>query len=68
MSQANRIDALDFLRGAAILGMLVANVPWHTGNSMSRISDPDVASFTAWLFQYLIIDQRFMPIFAQMPI
>lgn len=66
MSQTNRIEMLDFLRGAAILGMLVANVPWHTGNSMSRISDPDVASVSAWLFQYLIIDQRFMPIFCML--
>lgn len=65
-SGASRIRSLDFLRGAAVLGMLVANIPWHAGNSMSRVSDPDATSVTAWLLQYLIFDQRFMPIFCML--
>jgi len=64
--QGERIRCLDFLRGLAILGMLVANIPWHAGNSMSRVIDPDAASVTAWLLQYLVFDQRFMPIFAML--
>ena len=59
----NRQTRLDFLRGIAILGMLVANIPWHVGNSMSRVIEPDFTSITAWLLQYLIFDSRFMPIF-----
>ena len=59
----DRIETLDFLRGIAILGMLVANIPWHVGNSMSRVFDPDYSSVSAWLLQYLVFDQRFMPIF-----
>jgi len=61
-----RIRSLDFLRGAAILGMLVANIPWHAGDSMSRVQDPDLPSVTAWLLQYLVFDQRFMPIFCML--
>lgn len=64
--QANRIRSLDFLRGLAILGMLVANIPWHAGDSMSRLMDPDVTSVAAWLSQYLIFDQRFLPIFCML--
>ncbi len=33
---------------------------------MSRLRDPDVASVTAWLSQYLIFDQRFLPIFCML--
>ncbi|MEM9617777.1 MAG: DUF418 domain-containing protein [Pseudomonadota bacterium] len=64
--KTERIRSLDFLRGLAILGMLVANIPWHAGDSMSRLRDPDVASVTAWLSQYLIFDQRFLPIFCML--
>ncbi len=61
-----RITSLDFVRGIAVLGMLVANVPWHVGDSMSRMIDPDITSVAAWLSQYLIFDQRFMPLFAML--
>ncbi|MCC3861183.1 DUF418 domain-containing protein [Pseudemcibacter aquimaris] len=62
----NRILSLDFLRGVAVLGMLIANVPWHAGTSMSRVYDPDLTSTVAWLLQYLVFDQRFMPIFCML--
>lgn len=61
-----RIRSLDFLRGFAVLGMLVANVPWHAGDSMSRVIEPDFWSISAWLSQYLIFDQRFVPIFCML--
>lgn len=61
-----RIESLDFLRGMAVLGMLVANVPWHAGDSMSRVIEPDFWSVSAWFNQYLIFDQRFMPIFCML--
>ena len=61
-----RITSLDFIRGIAVLGMLVANVPWHVGDSMSRLIEPDATSVLAWLTQYLIFDQRFMPLFAML--
>ncbi|MEO1204266.1 MAG: hypothetical protein AAFX10_16300, partial [Pseudomonadota bacterium] len=63
---AERIRSLDFLRGVAILGMLVANVPWHAGDSMSRVIDPSSTSVAAWLLQYLVFDQRFLPIFCML--
>jgi len=63
---AGRIHSLDFLRGIAILGMLVANIPWHAGDSMSRVIDPDATSIAAWLLQYLVFDQRFLPIFCML--
>lgn len=63
---AERIHSLDFLRGIAILGMLVANIPWHAGDSMSRVIEPDVTSVGAWLLQYLVFDQRFLPIFCML--
>ncbi len=65
-TQAERIRSLDFLRGLAILGMLVANIPWHAGDSMSRVIDPDVTSVAAWFLQYLVFDQRFLPIFCML--
>lgn len=64
--EASRITSLDFLRGVAILGMLVANVPWLAGDSMSRVREADVANVSAWLAQYLIFDQRFLPIFCML--
>jgi len=66
MRAQERIRSLDFLRGMAILGMLVANIPWHAGDSMSRVIDPDASSVAAWLLQYLVFDQRFMPIFGML--
>ncbi|MBR9824480.1 MAG: DUF418 domain-containing protein [Alphaproteobacteria bacterium] len=63
---STRIESLDFLRGSAILGMLIANLPWHTGTSMSRIQEVDASSVAAWLLQYAIIDQRFMPVFCML--
>ena len=60
-TQAERIRSLDFLRGLAILGMLVANIPWHAGDSMSRVIDPDVTSVTAWFLQYLVFDRLVAP-------
>lgn len=63
---SGRITSLDFIRGIAVLGMLVANVPWHVGDSMSRLIEPDTTSVLAWLSQYLIFDQRFMPLFAML--
>lgn len=62
----NRIASLDFMRGIAILGMLVANIPWLAGNTMSRVYEADIASVTAWLLQYLVFDQRFLPIFCML--
>ena len=64
--QAGRIHSLDFMRGVAVLGMLVANIPWHAGNSMSRLYEADATGVLAWLLQYLVFDQRFMPIFAML--
>lgn len=61
-----RIHSLDFMRGIAVLGMLVANIPWHVGNSMSRLHEADTTGVVAWLLQYLVFDQRFMPIFAML--
>ena len=64
--ESDRIPALDFLRGVAIIGMLIPNIPWHAGDSMSRVHQPDFASVAAWLSQYLVFDQRFMPIFCML--
>lgn len=61
-----RIHVLDFIRGVAILAMLIANVPWHVGSSMSRVHEADVSSVGAWLLQYLLVDQRFMPLFCML--
>lgn len=65
-SPKERIDSLDYLRGVAILGMLFVNIPWHTGTSMSHIHSADFSSVAAWLLQYVVIDQRFMPIFGML--
>ncbi|MCG8414028.1 MAG: DUF418 domain-containing protein, partial [Pseudomonadales bacterium] len=36
------------------------------GTSMSRVYEADFFSVGAWLLQYVIVDQRFMPIFAML--
>ena len=63
---AVRIRELDFLRGLAILGMLVPNIPWHAGDSMSRVYHADGTSVAAWLAQYTLFDQRFLPLFCML--
>lgn len=62
----NRIHSLDFIRGTAILAMLISNIPWHVGTSMSRLHEADFFSVMAWLSQYLFFDSRFMPLFAML--
>lgn len=66
VSTGGRIRSLDFLRGVAILGMLIPNIPWHAGDSMSRVYEADFTSTAAWLNQYLLFDQRFLPIFCML--
>lgn len=61
-----RIRELDFIRGLAILGMLIPNIPWHAGDSMSRVTTADVTSVGAWLLQYVVFDQRFHPLFCML--
>lgn len=65
-SSPARLGQLDFIRGIAILVMLISNIPFYAGNSMFRLLELDISSGTAWLIQYLFIDQRFYPLFCML--
>lgn len=68
---SNRIDALDFLRGLAVMGILLANivaiglptpaqiVPFTTG------TDGPV-DLGVWTFNFLLVDGKFRALFAMM--
>lgn len=61
-----RLASLDLIRGFAILGMLWVNVPWHIGDSMSRVDPPTASNLAIWLGQYLLVSDKMQPIFAML--
>lgn len=71
VSQAERIDSLDVLRGFALLGILVMNVmsfamPFSAYFNPSAFGDMTGANYAVWFFSHLLFDQKFMTIFSML--
>ena len=68
---ADRIDALDVLRGFALLGILVVNIqlfamPAAAYFNPTVFGDLEGANFQVWLGTRLLGDQKFMTIFSML--
>jgi uncharacterized membrane protein YeiB len=58
---ANRIDALDYVRGFALLGIILINIIFLVSANMPAPNTPDAAY---WKFLYLFVEGRFYTIFS----
>ena len=68
---AERIDALDVLRGFALLGILVMNIqmfamPDAAYFNPTAYGDLEGTNFQVWLWSRLLADQKFMTIFSML--
>jgi uncharacterized protein len=68
---SNRIDALDFLRGLAVMGILLANIVSFALPSAALLNPFTVgtdgpADLATWLFGFLLVDGKFRALFALM--
>jgi uncharacterized protein len=68
---SNRIDALDFLRGLAVMGILLANVvaiglPAAAQLSPFTLGVHGPLDLAAWAFNFLFVDGKFRALFAMM--
>ena len=68
---SNRIGALDFLRGFAVMGLLLANLvaiglPSEAQLSPFAIGTKGPLDFAAWTFNFLLVDGKFRALFAMM--
>lgn len=71
VTQAERIDSLDVLRGFALLGILVMNImsfsmPFSAYFNPTSFGDHSGANYWVWFFSHLLFDQKFMTIFSML--
>jgi len=67
--EAERIVALDVLRGLAILGILVMNVqalsmPFAGYSNLGVVEDPSTTDYWVWGFAHLFAETKFMTLFS----
>lgn len=67
--ESDRYDALDLLRGFAVLGILVMNIqsfsqPFAGYFNPMAFGTPSTADFAVWSASHLFFDQKFMSIFS----
>jgi uncharacterized protein len=65
---AERLLALDALRGVAVIGILVMNVyafamPLAAYSNPTIMGGSDALNMGTWFFTHLLFDQKFMSIF-----
>ena len=68
---AERHEAIDLLRGFAVLGILVMNIqsfamPFAAYFNPTALGDRGPADFAVWLTSHLFFDQKFMTIFSML--
>ncbi len=69
MNSLQRIDSLDFIRGVAVLGILMMNIqsfsmPMAAYSNPTAFGDLNGVNLIAWQFSHLFFDQKFMSIFS----
>src|SRR5687767_323319 len=69
VSVPERHEAIDFLRGCAVLGILVMNIqsfamPFAAYFNPTALGDRGPLDFAIWLGSHLFFDQKFMTIFS----
>ena len=71
VAEATRIDAIDVLRGVALLGILVINIQWFSMPGAAYFNPTaygalEGANLYAWLAGRMFADQKFMTIFSML--
>ncbi|XHC24842.1 hypothetical protein ABWH91_11290 [Phycisphaerales bacterium ac7] len=71
VGESERIDSLDVLRGLALLGIFVMNIPSFALSSYAFFKPPlqggfDGADYWSWLLGHLFFDQKMMSIFSML--
>ncbi len=69
VTASDRHDVIDFLRGLAVLGILVMNIqsfamPFALYFNPTALGPPAPLEFTIWMTGHLFFDQKFMTIFS----
>lgn len=69
VSTSDRHDVIDFLRGLAVLGILVMNIqsfamPFAAYFNPTALGPPGSLDFAIWMTSHLFFDQKFMTIFS----
>lgn len=71
VSEADRFESLDLLRGFAVLGILVVNIqlfamPFAAFVNPTALGETSSRDFLIWSAVHLLADQKFMTIFAML--
>ena len=69
--ESDRIDSIDVLRGLALLGIFVMNIPSFALSGYSFFNPPldggfEGADYWAWLLSHMFFDQKMMSIFSML--
>lgn len=69
IAESDRYEAIDVLRGVAVLGILVMNIQsfamvFAAYFNPTALGPPSTSDFVVWVISHLLFDQKFMTIFA----